>query len=107
MRKGDFLRWFDKLGFSERVVRTREPGGLTMEISIRVATMEDIPTLRQLIPASARGLSRGYYTSEQIESAIQYVFGVDTQLIADRTYYVAESAGQILGCGGWSRRKTL
>ena len=78
-----------------------------MEISIRVATMEDFPALRKLIPASARGLSQGYYTPEQIESAIKHIFGVDTQLIADKTYYVAEAEGQILGCGGWSRRKTL
>jgi len=78
-----------------------------MEISIRVATMEDIPALQELIPESARGLSQGYYTSQQIESAIKYIFGVDTQLIADKTYYIAEAQGQILGCGGWSRRKSL
>ena len=78
-----------------------------MEISIRVATMEDIPALQKLIPESARGLSQGYYTPQQIESAIKHIFGVDTQLIADKTYYVAEAGGQVVGCGGWSRRKTL
>jgi GNAT superfamily N-acetyltransferase len=78
-----------------------------MEISIRAATMEDIPALQKLIPESARGLSQGYYTPQQIESAIKYIFGVDTQLIADKTYYVAEAEGQIVGCGGWSKRKTL
>ena len=78
-----------------------------MEISIRMATMEDIPALQGLIPESARGLSQGYYTSQQIESAIKYIFGVDTQLIADKTYYIAEAEGQVVGCGGWSKRKTL
>jgi N-acetylglutamate synthase-like GNAT family acetyltransferase len=78
-----------------------------MEISIRVATVEDIPALQKLIPESARGLSQGYYTPQQIESAIKYIFGVDTQLIADKTYYVAEAEGQVVGCGGWSKRKTL
>jgi len=78
-----------------------------MEISIRVATMEDIPSLQELIPESARGLSQGYYTPQQIESAIKYIFGVDTQLIADKTYYIAEAGGQVVGCGGWSKRKTL
>jgi GNAT superfamily N-acetyltransferase len=78
-----------------------------MEISLRVATMEDIPALQELIPESARGLSQGYYTPQQIESAIKYVFGVDTQLIADKTYYIAETGGQVVGCGGWSKRKTL
>jgi GNAT superfamily N-acetyltransferase len=78
-----------------------------MEIAIRVAVMDDVPALQTLIPHSARELSKGYYTPQQIESAIQYIFGVDTQLISDRTYYVAEAAGQMVGCGGWSKRKTM
>ena len=78
-----------------------------MEITIRVAVMADVPALQKLIPLSARELSKGYYTPQQIESAITYIFGVDTQLISDRTYYVAEAAGQIVGCGGWSKRKTM
>ena len=78
-----------------------------MEITIRVALMDDVPALKKLIPQSARQLSKGYYTPQQIESAIQYIFGVDRQLISDRTYYVAEAAGQMVGCGGWSKRKTM
>ncbi len=78
-----------------------------MEIPIRVATMADVPTLRDLIPLSARELSKNYYTPQQVESAITYIFGVDTQLISDGTYYVAEADGQIVGCGGWSKRKTM
>ncbi|MFN7948274.1 MAG: GNAT family N-acetyltransferase [Blastocatellia bacterium] len=78
-----------------------------MTISIRPATTEDIPALERLIPVSVRGLSAGYYTPRQIESALVYVFGVDTQLIADGTYFVAEADGEIAGCGGWSKRRTL
>ncbi len=78
-----------------------------MEIEIRVARMEDIPTLKELIPLSAAELSKNYYTPQQIASAIKYIFGVDTQLISDKTYYVAASGGQIVGCGGWSKRKTM
>jgi len=78
-----------------------------MEISIRVAALKDVPVLKKLIPESARELSKGFYTPQQNESAIQYIFGVDTQLIADKTYYVAEVDDQIVGCGGWSKRKTL
>jgi hypothetical protein len=48
-----------------------------------------------------------YYTPQQIESAIKYIFGVDTQLISDQTYYIAEVGDQIVGCGGWSKRKTM
>jgi len=78
-----------------------------MEISIRVAVLNDVPALKQLIPLSARVLSKGFYTPRQAESAIKYIFGVDTQLVEDKTYYVAEAEGQIVGCGGWSKRKTM
>ena len=55
-----------------------------------------------------RALSVNYYTEPQIESALRYVFGPDTQLIADQTYYVVESeAGELIAAGGWSRRRTL
>jgi GNAT superfamily N-acetyltransferase len=78
-----------------------------MTITIRLATEADIPTLKELIPASARTLSAGFYTDRQIESAIIYIFGVDSQLIADGTYFAAVADDQIVGCGGWSKRKTL
>jgi hypothetical protein len=78
-----------------------------MDLELRVATVEDIPALNALIPASVRGLSQGYYTPAQIESALIYVFGVDTQLIADGAYFVVEHDEQIVGAGGWSKRKTL
>ncbi len=78
-----------------------------MPIRIRSATMAEVPALEQLIAASVRVLSVDYYSSEQIESALVHVFGVDTQLIADGTYFAAELDGQIVGCGGWSKRKTL
>lgn len=63
--------------------------------------------MQQLIAASARLLSRQHYNDAQIEAAIATVFGVDTTLIEDGTYFVAESDGLLVGCGGWSRRKTL
>lgn len=78
-----------------------------MQITTRLARLEDIPRLNQLIALSVRGLSTAHYTSRQIESALKYVFGVDTQLIADGTYYVAEFNNIIVGCGGWSKRNTL
>jgi GNAT superfamily N-acetyltransferase len=78
-----------------------------MEITLRLATSEDIPALRELIPISVRRLSEGHYSPAQIESALVHIFGVDTQLIADGTYFVAEDAEQIVGAGGWSKRKTL
>jgi GNAT superfamily N-acetyltransferase len=78
-----------------------------MDYHIRKATLEDRAALERLIAESARGLSRGDYSEEQIEAAIASVFGVDTDLIRDGTYYVAEAGGEPVGCGGWSKRKTL
>ena len=78
-----------------------------MAIELRLATMDDVPALRELIPASVRALSQDYYSPDQIEAAISEVFGVDTQLISDRTYFLAELDGEIVGCGGWSKRQTL
>ena len=74
---------------------------------VRAATRADIPALNELIAASARALSAGYYTPAQIDAAITYVFGVDSGLVDDGTYFVVESAGELVGCGGWSRRGAL
>ncbi len=78
-----------------------------MEYSVRRATLEDRAALERLIAESARGLSRGDYSGEQVEAALASVFGVDTDLIRDGTYYVAEAEGEAVGCGGWSKRRTL
>ncbi len=79
-----------------------------MNFTIRKATFEDQPAIERLIAASVRGLSRDVYDARQIELSIKSVFGVDTELIADETYYVVESEdGQMAGCGGWSKRRTL
>ena len=69
--------------------------------------MEVREPIKQLIAESARHLSREHYDDMQIEAAIATVFGVDTDLIEDGTYLVAESQGMLVGCGGWSKRKTL
>ena len=95
---------------------------MTREIRLRLAVPEDVPVLQELIAASVRGLQTEDYTPAQIEGALKTVFGVDSQLIADGTYIVAEAPSPtkgggrgttatlewtIVGCGGWSKRKTL
>jgi GNAT superfamily N-acetyltransferase len=75
--------------------------------SLRLASPDDVPVLRELIEASVRGLQAGDYSPEQMDAALRGVFGVDTQLIADGTYFVVTDGTAIAGCGGWSRRRTL
>jgi predicted N-acetyltransferase YhbS len=92
------------------------------KIHIRKAIPADVPRLREVIEASVRGLQAEDYSPAQIEGALKSVYGVDSQLIADGTYLVAEdvnsqnqesqnqksqSESEIVGCGGWSKRKTL
>ena len=73
----------------------------------RLAREEDIPALEALIPVSVRVLQAPYYSAAQMEAALGPVFGVDKQLIRDGTYFVVEKDAQVVGCGGWSKRKSL
>jgi hypothetical protein len=90
------------------------------EWRVRLAREDDIPALEKLIALSARGLRAPYYSDEQVEAALGSVFGVDRQLIRDKTYFVVErwasggtaafgaaAENELIGCGGWSKRKTL
>jgi GNAT superfamily N-acetyltransferase len=74
-----------------------------------LATTADIPALRELIDKSVRVLQRKDYSTEQLDAALGTAYGVDTQLIADETYYIVEAVGEkvLAACGGWSMRKTL
>ena len=76
-------------------------------LTIRLATLDDVEVLEQLIPESVRVLQAPDYTTGQREAALGSVFGVDRQLIRDKTYFIAEIDSVIVGCGGWSRRRTL
>jgi GNAT superfamily N-acetyltransferase len=79
-----------------------------MQYVFRVAEATDTPALRDLITRSIRSLGAADYSSAQIEAALLGAFGVDSALVADGTYYVAQTEhGTIVGCGGWSRRRTL
>lgn len=78
-----------------------------MTITLRKAVLADIPQIEALIGRSARGLSQDDYRPSQVEGALRGAFGVDTQLLADETYFVVEDEGRLVGCGGWSFRSTL
>jgi N-acetylglutamate synthase-like GNAT family acetyltransferase len=74
---------------------------------IRQATSADLPELKALVQLSVRRLQTRDYSPAQIESALTYIYHIDTQLILDGTYFVAEIEGVIAGCGGWSKRRAL
>ena len=78
-----------------------------MPLVLRLATARDIAALEVLIPLSTRALQAAYYSPAQIEGALGSVFAVDRQLIADGTYFVMIDAEAVVGCGGWSKRRTL
>jgi len=83
------------------------PRGSGTTWPLRLACEIDVPAIEALIPISVRGLQAPYYSQAQMEAALGPVFGVDRQLIRDGTYFVAERNGAIVGCGGWSRRRSL
>ena len=70
-------------------------------------TEADMPKLEALIEHSVRTLQALDYSAQQIDGALGTVIGVDSQLIADQTYFLIEDAGEVIGCGGWSKRRTL
>lgn len=79
-----------------------------MNFLLRKASAADIPRLTELIEKSARAINAAYYTSAEIEAALGIAWTVDQQLIDDQTYWIVEHAeGQLVGCGGWSRRRLL
>jgi predicted N-acetyltransferase YhbS len=78
-----------------------------MDWSLRLACDGDIPELEAVIGRSVRELQSAHYSAAQMEGALGSVFGVDRQLIRDKTYFVAEQDGAIIACGGWSKRESL
>lgn len=72
----------------------------------RLATPADLPVLTALMDSAIGELQRGFLDTEQI-AASRAIMGLDSQLVADGTYFVVEQDGEIAGCGGWSRRATM
>lgn len=89
------------------VAAVRDPDGAATVARFRRATPHDVPAIEGLVALSARGLSHGDYSETQVEAALRSALGVDSQLIRDGTYFVAEIDATLVACGGWSRRQTL
>jgi GNAT superfamily N-acetyltransferase len=77
-----------------------------LAFSHRLATLTDLAELRTLMTASIEQFIGALLDPPRVEASFE-MMGLDTQLIEDRTYFVVECEGQIVGCGGWSRRATL
>ena len=75
-------------------------------LTLRLARPDDIAALRPLMEAAIGELLRPYLPQAEVAGSFE-IMGIDTQLIADGTYFAVEDAGMIVGCGGWSRRATL
>ena len=76
------------------------------KLTHRLATLEDIDTLREVMRRSIEKLQDEFLTPDQVRASHK-VMGLDTQLVRDGTYFVVESGGEFAGCGGWSWRSTL
>jgi GNAT superfamily N-acetyltransferase len=77
------------------------------EPTLRIATAEDAPAIEALMKASGDVLFRRFYDERQAASAVRFVSQIDPMLLADGTYFVLEAEGELVACGGWSRRDRL
>jgi GNAT superfamily N-acetyltransferase len=74
---------------------------------LRVATLDDASTIDALMKASIAGLFPAFHDDAQVRSSIKYIGAVDRMLLEDGTYFVIEDDGDVVACGGWSRRDKL
>ncbi len=77
-----------------------------LHLTHRLASLDDLPALTALMTRSIETLQHGFLNPQQIRASHQ-VMGLDTQLVKDQTYFMIESDGRLVGCGGWSWRATL
>ena len=75
-------------------------------MEVRLATDADIPAITALMMRAIAELQRPFLNADQIAASTASM-GLDRQLIADCSYFVAEIDGVLAGCGGWSARATL
>lgn len=88
-------------------MRPDDLDGPTARPDVRLARMEDAAAIDALMKASIRGIFPLFYDEQQTASATHYIGDVDRMLIEDGTYFVVEDGGELIACGGWSRRDKL
>jgi GNAT superfamily N-acetyltransferase len=77
------------------------------DLSIRAASLDDVMAVSAVMREAVESFGRDVYTPRQIASALRYICRPDEQLIVDGTYFVAVTDDEIVGCGGWSRRRKV
>ena len=77
-----------------------------MSLNLRLASPEDLPALRDLMNAAIGELLTPFLPPDEVAASFE-IMGLDSQLVADGTYFIVEDGAALAGCGGWSRRATL
>ena len=75
--------------------------------AIRKAQQRDIPEIERVRRESIVGISNRTYDEKQVDSSLKYIAHLDRELVTDGTYFVVENDGEVVCCGGWSRRARL
>ena len=91
---------------AEAVAVDRGDDGEDARVKIRLATADDLPAMRRVMQRAIDELQSGFLSEEEVVAS-HAVMGLDTQLVADGTYFIVEDDDDVAGCGGWSRRATL
>jgi GNAT superfamily N-acetyltransferase len=73
-------------------------------MELRLARRADEPAIAALMARSVDGLCGGFYDEGQVAALRAAIAIVDRALIDDHTYFVI---GDVVACGGWSRRRKL
>ncbi|MGQ0632267.1 MAG: GNAT family N-acetyltransferase [Sporichthyaceae bacterium] len=80
----------------------------TPSIPLRVADPADTDALTALIQVSVEAIFPAFYDAAQTASALAHIAVLDHSLVEDGTYFAAAApTGQLVACGGWSRRLRL
>jgi GNAT superfamily N-acetyltransferase len=75
--------------------------------TLRLAALHDLEEIERLMKASIAAIFPALYDEVQTASSVIYVGHVDHVIVSDGTYFVLEADGEIVACGGWSRRAKL
>ena len=78
-----------------------------MDPVLRIATPADATVIDELMKASTREIFPAFYDEVQTASAVTHIAHVDPMLLEDGTYFALEAEGELVACGGWSRRDKL